>query len=219
MAEQTTPDRGFASRKRIVLMAIGVAVLVAAAYLIFHKKPGPQDDLSVRVVFKGNANYLIYYVARDKGFLKDAGLKIQETELESTNLMIQALSANQEDFNPSTSVPALYGAEQNAPGTFKFLFITLMEKGRTNDAIIVRKDSVFKSISELRGKKVACPPGATSVVLLKLIFADVGIDTQKDITIQELDPKDQLQALLTNQVDAAFAIEPLITLGDEKGIS
>src|SRR6185503_13270392 len=133
--------------------------------------------------------------------------------------MIQALSANQADFNPSTSVPALYAAEQNSPGTFKFLFITLMEKGRTNDGIIVRKDSVIKSINELKGKKIACPPGATSVVLLKLIFADVGIDIQRDINIQELEPKDQLQALAANQVDAVFAIEPVITLGEEKGIS
>lgn len=219
MPEEPVSNRPPKTGKRIPIIAVGILIAVGIVYFGFFSKPTPQDDLSVRVVFKGNANYLIYFVARDKGFLKDAGLKIQETELESTNLMIQALSANQADFNPSTSVPALYAAEQNAPGTFKFLFITLMEKGRTNDAIIVKKDSGLKSISELRGKKVACPPGATSIVLLKLIFADVGIDIEKDITIQELDPKDQLQALVTNLVDAVFAIEPLITLGNEKGIS
>jgi len=219
MPEESVPSGAPASGKRIAIIIVGVVVLVAVAYLAFFRKPTPQDDLSVRVVFKSNANYLVYYVAKEKGFLREAGLKVQETELESTNLMIQALSANQADFNPSTSVPALYAAEQNSPGTFKFLFITLMEKGRTNDAIIVKRDSQFKSLRELMGKKVACPPGLTSVVLLKLIFADIGIDTQKDITVQELDPKDELQALSTGQVDAVFAIEPVITLGEEKGIS
>src|SRR5437870_13843257 len=125
-AQESVSNRSSGKGKRIAIIAIGVVILVAVAYFAFFRKAAPQDDLSVRVVFKGNANYLIYYVARDKGFLKDAGLKIQETELESTNLMIQALSANQADFNPSTSVPALYAAEQNAPDTFKFLFITLM---------------------------------------------------------------------------------------------
>jgi NitT/TauT family transport system substrate-binding protein len=198
---------------------LAVAILVIAGVIILRKTPPPQDDLSVRVVFKSNANYLIYYVARDKGFLKGAGLTVRETELESTNLMIQALSSNQADFNPSTSVPALYAAEQNAPGTFKFLFITLMEKGRTNNAIIVKKDAPFQSLKDLKGKKVACPPGATSIILLKLIFADVGIDIQKDLTVQELEPRDQLQALAASQVDAVFAIEPTVTLGEEKGIS
>jgi NitT/TauT family transport system substrate-binding protein len=206
----------FAHKRALPLLALIVIAWLIPACQSCSK---PKEDMSVRVVFKSNANYLIYFVAREKGFLKEAGLTVQETELESTNLMVQALSSGQADFNPSTSVPTLYAAEQNAPGTFKFLFITLMEKGGTNDAIIVRRGAPFKSLSDLNGKKVACPPGATSIVLLKLIFADVGLDSQKQISVQELDPRDQLQALADNQVDAVFAIEPTITLGEEKNIS
>src|SRR2546428_14080809 len=105
MSEESVPGRTSASGKRVAIIVIGAVILLAVAYFAFCRKPTPQDDLSVRVVFKSNANYLVYYVAKEKGFLRDAGLKVQETELESTNLMIQALSANQADFNPSTSVP------------------------------------------------------------------------------------------------------------------
>jgi NitT/TauT family transport system substrate-binding protein len=220
MSERMQTGRSSNKGLRLLVLLSAVIIILIICFFIFRgRKPVPQEDFSVRVVFKSNANYLIYFIARDKGFLRDAGLHVQESELESTNLMIQALGSGQADFNPSTSVPALYAAEQNAPGTFKFLFITLMEKGKTNNAIIVKKDSPFKTLGELKGKKVACPPGATSIVLLKLIFADIGLNVDKDITIQELEPRDQLQALAADQVDAAFAIEPTIALGAEKGIS
>lgn len=204
---------------RWVIPVLLLMVLIVAGLFIFRNRTSPQDDLSIRVVFKGNANFLVYFVAREKGFLRDAGLKVQETEMESTNLMVQALAGGQADFNPTASVGALYAAEQNAPGTFKFIYITLQEEGKANDAFIVKKDSPFKSVKDLVGKKVAAPPGATSIIILDVIFADLGIDARKDISIQELEPRDQLQALAAGQVDAVLAFEPLITLGEEKGIS
>lgn len=206
-------------RQLLALALLAIVALSIIGFLIFRKGPTPQDDHSVHVVFKGNANFLIYFVAKEKGFLKDAGLNVRETEMESTNLMVQALAGGQADFNPTASVGALYSAEQNAPGMFKFLYVTIQEKGKANDAFIVKKNSPFTSLKDLKGKKVAAPPGATSLIILKLIFADIGLDSQRDISLQELEPRDQLQALASGQVDALFAFEPLITLGDEKGIS
>jgi NitT/TauT family transport system substrate-binding protein len=211
---------GWRGINKLWIILLSAVIILAVGYFKFRENaPTSEGDATVRVVFKSNANYLIYFVARDRGFFRDAGLNVQESELESTNLMIQALSGGQADFNPSTSVPALYAAEQNAPGTFKFLYTTLMEKGRTNDAIIVKKDSPYKSLGDLKGKRVASQPGATSTVLLKLIFADAGLNIDKDVTVQELEPRDQLSALEARQVDAVFAIEPTIALGEEKGIS
>lgn len=206
--------------KKLSLSILILAALVIAAS-VWRIQPShpPAEHFPLRVVFKSNANYLVYFVARAQGFLKDAGFDVIEQELDSTNLMIQALSAAQADFNPSTSVPALYAAEQNSPGTFKFIYITLMEKGRTNDGIIVQKGSSVTSLRDLRGRRIASPPGATSLILLKLIFLDAGLDSDRDVSIQEMDPRTQLQALAAGQVDAVFAIEPTITLGAEKGIS
>jgi ABC-type nitrate/sulfonate/bicarbonate transport system substrate-binding protein len=204
--------------KKIVTIAVLAIALIAVA--VWLKRPHSDSaDIPLRVVYKSNANYLVYFVAREKGFLRSAGFVVSEEEVESTNLMIQALAIDQADFNPSTSVPALYAAEQNTPGTFKFIYITLMEKGKTNDGIIVRRDSSLTSITDLKGKIVASPPGATSLVLLKLIFRSVGLEIDRDLAVREMDPRTQLQALAARQVDAVFAIEPTITLGEEKGIS
>jgi len=212
-----TSNSSKATRAGFLLLVVG-AIVVGIWW--WANTPSDTDtDSVVRVVYKANANYLIYFVAKENGYLRDAGLQVREAEMESTNLMIQALSSGQADFNPSASAPALYAAEQNAPGMFKFLFITLMESGRTNNAIIVRDDAPIDSLKDLRGKKVGSPPGATSLVLLKLIFADIGIDTANDLIVQELEPRTQLQALASGHVDALFAIEPIITLGAEKGIS
>ncbi|MEK9138506.1 MAG: ABC transporter substrate-binding protein, partial [Bacteroidota bacterium] len=206
--------------KRITGIVVLATVLVGLAVLAcWWTQSRMEEDGRLRVVFKRNANYLIYFVAKERGFLKDAGFDVAESELESTNLMIQALSTGQADFNPSTSVPALYAAEQNSPGNFKFLYITLMERGKANDAIIVRADSPYRELTDLKGRPIASPPGATSVILLKLIFGSVGVSLDTDRSVREMEPRTQLQALAAGQVDAVFAIEPVITLGSEKGIS
>lgn len=211
------------SAKTVTALVVTVVILVALGVLSISTRqpasPTVIGNLPLRVVYKANANYLVYFIARDKGFLKSAGVTVTETEMESSNLMIQALAAGQADFNPSTAVPPLYAAEQNAPGTFRFLYVTLMAKGRANDAMIVKKGSPLKALADLKGKRVGCPPGATSLVLLKVIFARAGLDVSNDLTLEELEPRTQLQALAAGQVDALLAIEPVITLGEEKGIS
>ena len=207
-------------KTKILAVLVFAGLSAVAGLWILHSHSGTdQSRVPLRVVYKKNANYQAYFIARDRGFLREAGFDVVEDEMESTNLMIQAVGAGRADFNPSTSVPALYAAEQNAPGTFKFLFVTLMEKGRTNDAIIVNKDTKFTNLRDLKGRTIASPPGATSLILLKLILEDAGLDSERDVTIKEMDPRTQLQVLANKKVDAIFALEPLITLGSERGIS
>ena len=204
------------TRVALLTLCFGVLALIIAAVLFSHSHPETSE--TIRVVYKPNANYLIYFVARDKEYFADEGLGVIGTEMESTNLMVQALASGQADFNPSNSVPALYAAEQNAPGTFKFLYVTLMAKGRSNNGIIVQKNSPITDLSDLIGKTVGTPPGITSVVMAQLIFKGA-LGSWKGITFKELEPRVLLQALAANQLDAVFAIEPLITIGEEKEIS
>jgi NitT/TauT family transport system substrate-binding protein len=205
------------TKKKLLIGGLLLVIFGAFVCLFLGRTQKLPDKYHLRVVYKLNANYLIYFVAKEKGYLKEEGLDLEEIQMESTNLMVEALAAGRADFNPSNSTPALYAAEQNAPGTFLFIYVTLMEKGKTNDAIIVRKDARFNSLTDLKAKTIAAPPGAASVVLLKLIFKD--IFDEKYLKIKELEPRIQLQALYSKQVDAIFAIEPSITFGEIKGIS
>ncbi|MFX1325765.1 MAG: ABC transporter substrate-binding protein [Promethearchaeota archaeon] len=206
------------NRKNWFIIILILLVLGAIIYFSLGSVKKDKKENLLRIVYKPNANYLIYFVARENGYFKEEELEIEEIEMASTNLMVEALLTGRADFNPSNSVPALYAAEQNAPGTFLFLYITLMEKGRTNNAIIVKKNSNFNSLFDLQGKTIASPPGATPVILLNLIFKDV-FNIDNAFTVQELEPRIQLQALDSEKVDAVFAIEPLITYGETKGIS
>jgi len=201
---------------RLIVCGIIFALIVVAVALVLRPRSGKAKGL--RVLYKPNANYLLYFVARDKGFFAAEGLDVKGIEMESTNLMVQALASGQAEFNPSNSVPALYAAEQNSAGTFKFLYITLMAKGRSNNAIIVAKDSPIVRLQDLKGKTVGTPPGITSVVMAQLIFKGA-LGSWEGILFKELETRGLLQALAANQLDAIFAIEPLITMGKEKGIA
>jgi len=198
----------------IVLLLITIAILI----VLILTQTKHEQAATVRLVYKQNSNYLIYFVAEEKGYFNEAGIHIDPKIIESSNLMVQALGTGQADFNPSNSVPSLYSAELASPGTFKILYFMLMTKGRSNDAVLVSKDSPYKSLSDLKGKKIGGPPGIATVILLKLILRNF-LDPEKDIQIIELEPQLQLQALQAKQIDAVFGLEPIITFGREKGIT
>ena len=202
----------------LLVVTLVAATLCVAAFLAWQAQ-GRQAPNVVRVVFRRNANYLVYFVARDRGLFSKHGILIQESELESSNLMVQALASRQADFIPSSSVPGLYSAEANSPGTFRFLYMMLMEKGQGNDAIIVRRDAPYQSLGDLRGLRIGTQPGATSLILLRLIFESAGLQLDSTVFAQEMEPRTLLQALEARRIQAVFAIEPLITQGLEAGIS
>lgn len=172
----------------------------------------------VKIGYQKTEIYQHFFTAVEKGFFKAEGVEVEPVEFASANLMAEALIAGRIDGAATSAFPVIFSIEQNNPGQFKIYIVNLITETAFPDYILVKKDSKISSLSELKGKKIGIYPGSTILTYAKIILKHF-MDTDKDITIVQLKPALQLQALETGQVDAIFALEPIASVGIVRGVA
>lgn len=158
------------------------------------------------------------YVAQEKGFFAQEGLKVELIPFDSGSAIMDALMAGRIDIIGSTGTLGFWFAAQTAPERFKIfqLYGTKSTKDDNAFSVVVKKDSTLKDLKSLKGKKVGTYPGPTSVALAKAV-----IRTQLDITkviFTELPPPNLISALAAGQIDAFFAPEPSGMIAISQGV-
>jgi len=78
------------------------------------------------------------------------------------------------------------------------------------DEFLVAKDAPYKSISELKGKRVGSGPGIQNVTLCKTVLERAGVT---DATVIELPIGQHVASIAANQIDAVYTLEPTGTVG------
>jgi NitT/TauT family transport system substrate-binding protein len=100
------------------------------------------------------------------------------------------------------------------PGTFKIFATNPSNAKNVLDEFIVGKDSAFKAIADLKGKRVASGPGIQNVTLAKQVLEKAGAT---GATVTELPIGQHVAALVAGQVDACYTLEPTGTVGRMNG--
>ncbi len=153
-----------------------------------------------------------------KGLKDSEGKDIVElVRFDTTNLLMEALLAGRVDVISSSGGDVVFNAEIGAPGSLKVFMITAATASIPVDTLLVRPDSPIASLADLEGKTVGTFAGATFVSYLKVALRQF-LDPERDITIQQLIPTLQLQALASGSVDALYTLEPFGTLAVQQGI-
>ena len=158
------------------------------------------------------------FVALEKGYFQEQGLKVVNTPFESGTLVVDALVAGRIDVNAGSAIIGHWLVEQNLPGTFK-IFVVYGPLGPKDVTFVlmVAKDSPLKEMAGLKGKKVGTFPGITSLSLAKAVFRKY-FDPDKEVTIIEIPPGNIVQALAAGQIDAYLTPEPFGMMAEAKGV-
>jgi NitT/TauT family transport system substrate-binding protein len=158
------------------------------------------------------------FVAIEKGYFQEQGLKVLNTPFESGTLIVDALVAGRIDVNAGSAVIGQWMVEQNLPGTFK-IFIVYGSLGPKDVTFVlmVAKDSPMKEMKDLKGKRVATFPGITSLSLAKAVLRPY-FDPNKEVTLIEIPPGNIVQALASGQIDAYLTPEPFGMMAEAKGV-
>jgi len=193
-----------------------VLVLVFSITILFPNHPMAQDE--VKIGYLTIVPSLPTFVALEKGYFQEQGLKVLNTPFESGTILIDALVTGRIDVCAGTSTLPYWLAEQNLPGMFKIFLIygSLQPKDNTF-ILVVAKDAPFKEIKDLKGKKVATFPGVMSVALAKALLRPY-FDPDKDVILMQVPPGNIVQALAAGQIDAYFAPEPLGMIAVAQGV-
>ena len=153
-------------------------------------------------------------IAEDKGFFKQQGLNVKLVTETTTNQTATGLLSHTMDFGDQNYIGMLE-QEKTVPGLNQRVVVDDTQASSANDVLLVSKNSKITSIAQLKGKKVAIPaPGINfGAVALDVLMKPYQM-TSADYTTVVVPFADAQQALARNEVDAAFMIEPFITIAE-----
>jgi NitT/TauT family transport system substrate-binding protein len=199
-------------RKWLVVM-----VLMFSVTILSVNRSMAQEE--VKIGYLSIVLSLPTFVAVEKGYFQEQGLKVAATPFESGTIITDALVSGRIDVNAGSAIIGPWLAEQNMPGTYKIFIIYGARKVPQDNtmALIVAQNSPLKGIVDLKGKRMGTFPGIASLALAKAVLRD-SLDPDKDITFIEIPPGNIVQALAGGQIDAYFAPEPFGMIGEAKGV-
>jgi NitT/TauT family transport system substrate-binding protein len=197
--------------RRQVLAGTAAAVVTLAAPAIVRAQSTPK----IRIGFWPVASGIPFFAAVDKGYFKQAGLDVEPVKFASPQQVAEAILAGRlEGSSNGTASAALGIAELAQPGLLKIFCTNPTNAKFVLDQFIVAKDSSFKSVSDLSDKKIGCGPGVQNVTLARTVLERSGA---KNFSIVELPIAQHIAAIVANQVDACYTLEPTGTIGRMNG--
>ena len=139
----------------------------------------------------------------EEDFRKD-GTKVTWTFSAGSNRALEYLNANSIDIGSSAGLAALLAKANGVPIRTPYVF------SRPEwTALVVPKDSPIKSLSDLKGRKIAATKGTDPYLFLLRSLQTVGLK-KSDIEHVPLQHADGLAALRAGQVDAWAGLDPLM---------
>ncbi|MGF6525152.1 ABC transporter substrate-binding protein [Variovorax sp. PvP013] len=212
-----TPDTTgtAAPTRRRVLRTGAAAGLGALAALAAPSLVLAQAAPRLRIGYWPVAAGLPFFAAVEKGYFKEAGLDVEPLKFAGAQQVMEAMLAGRSDGSANgTGSANLAIGEIAQPGLFKIFCTNPSNAKFVLDEFIAAKDSPFKTVADLKGKRIASGPGIQNVTLCKTMLERAGAT---GATVSELPIGQHVAALVAGQVDACYTLEPTGTVGRMNG--
>jgi sulfonate transport system substrate-binding protein len=141
--------------------------------------------------------------------LAGQGVTVKWVQFQSGPPLIEALNAGAIDFGYVGDTPPIFA---QAAGV-KFVYVASIPQPGKSSAILVRSDSGIKTLSDLRGKKIALVKGSSAhnVLLQTLAKANIPLSEISPVFLQ---PADAGAAIQSGAVDAWSIWDPFYAVGE-----
>jgi NitT/TauT family transport system substrate-binding protein len=192
--------------KHITSRILGLMVICLYLMLVSCQErsdlPGERKVVTAAAI---NAYSGPFYIASEKGFWKEEGLKVTEKYFTSGRLCLDALLAGGADIVTVAETPIVFAgfSGQNV------VIVATMSSATNDLKVIARRDQGITKPEDLRGKKVAMLFGATSEYYAGLFLAAYGMSFD-DVNRLNLNPSDMPFALIKGDIDAYVIWEPFV---------
>jgi NitT/TauT family transport system substrate-binding protein len=196
-------------------------VLVAVTCLIavmFMTAPGyAKELLPMKVSYLPIMDLQQLYVALEKGFFEEEGLKVEGQVAQGGAVSQTLVESGSVDLGWTAVVPL---SQAYAKG-FDFVFVApgvfVDDTNRKEVGIVVKKDSPMESFRDLAGKKIAILALKALPHLAILSLADYyGVDA-KTLKFVEVPVPSIVAAVREGAVDAGHIAEPFIAASEAEG--
>jgi sulfonate transport system substrate-binding protein len=182
----------------------GAAVAAALAVTALASTPAAAQDKTLRIGFQKYGKLILL---KTKGSLEKKleplGYKVTWTEFPAGPQLLEAVNVGAIDFGNTGEAPPIFAQAAGAP----LVYVAYEPPAPKGEAILVPKDSPIKSITELKGKKIALNKGSNVHYLLVKALEKAGA-AYSDVQPVFLAPADARAAFEQGAVDAWAIWDP-----------
>jgi NitT/TauT family transport system substrate-binding protein len=191
-----------------------VAGLAAtAAGLALPRARGEAAD-PVRLGYQVNIWGSLSVVALKAGLFEKAGLAVEGIQAPVGRQTRDAMVAGRIDFGTFAVPTFILGAEKG-----DLVAVALAGHAGKTVHVLVRPDSPYKSVADLRGKKIATGVGSsTDAVFVARVAPKFGLTPGSYEPVNTLEP-DKVGALVARQVEASVSTEPFVSVAEEQSLA
>jgi NitT/TauT family transport system substrate-binding protein len=196
------------NKKPLVIIGTLVLIVVVAlvAFVQFNKK---SSVFTINVADTRAASWAPFYIALDRGFFTEEGLKINDVPLQTGDETMKALLAKSSDIALSGIIPYSFAALDN-----QNIKIFSQVVYNHDNQIIARKNAGISKPQDLKGKKIGYAKTTASDIGIQQFLTNWGIK-ESDVTLINLKPLAMPAALESGQIDAYSCWEPSIISGQK----
>jgi NitT/TauT family transport system substrate-binding protein len=204
-------------KKIIMLSAVILTVLVVVTGCSLSQEEVNQEAVPIKIGYRAQVFYSPLFVGMEKGYFANHNLEVEPVEFTSTNQLMEALLAGRIDAAlGGVNTFILFSIEEKSKGEFNVF--TLAHETADNPLIfmLAKNDSDVKSVQDLNNRVIGSHPGSAVQIMYEKF---VKVNDLEGTSLMQMKPSLLLQSLEAGQIDAMIAIEPLPTVGAQKGIS
>jgi PAS domain S-box-containing protein len=154
-----------------VLLAVAFALLVSLLSVgaSLAEAPDPLDHVQLQLKWKHQFQFAGYYLAKEKGFYRDAGLDVEIVEAPDQGDPVDRVISGKAEFGVGTTELL----HRFASGDPVVVLAVIFQHSPL--ALAVRRDQGIDNIHQLAGKRVMIEPGSAEIFAM-LAREDVGRD-------------------------------------------
>jgi len=211
------------NKNKIIISIILALIVIGAIFLIQKGKTGDNEKANknldnVTIGYSALRISLPVFVAEEKGFFKDEGLKVDLKRYDTAQPLMASLIAGNINIAGYTALPITYNMMLRSKTDLYFSTSMIEDQKHRISYLIVPKDTKkdFK-ISDLKGKKIGILPTIAYKAWMEQILLKNNIKIE-DVELVQINPALSPTALKSGQVDALFTNDPAATTVLQQGI-
>lgn len=189
----------------MIKQAVGLA-LVAFLTVWEGAAPAVAQETKIAVGMAGGVNQVPALVAKAKGFFKEEGLDVDVKALARGNLAVEGLSNGSLQFAETANATFFAAVAKGVP----LFSVGISSRGYTGKLLVSNANAGMKSITDLKGKRLATQVGTGMHTVLLMLLEKQGLK-ESDFNITNLRVVDMPSAMAsTDNIDAVLGWEPSI---------
>jgi len=173
------------------------------------KKAQEQELASVTIAFPEWVGYGLFFLADEKGFFKEQGIKLVFLDKPLDSDRRDAFKQGTLDCEAGTIDLLITKAAQDTP----IVGVMKIDRSFGSDGIVDTED--IRKLEDLIGRKVALTRDDVGEIFISALFHRKGLSLDKVIIVPK-QPDEVSQAFLNNEADACITWEPQLTKALER---